>query len=174
MVVFIPGWLIALVTFPGVILHEYAHKIACEKSGLMVYEVKYFRLGNPAGYVLHEPPHTFGQALAISMFPLVVNTLAEVIVSIVLAFLDPYTRSPLGWFLVWLAISFGMHAIPSTEDAKSLYRYCKENWRVEKKAILGFPIAAIVYVLSLAKIIWIDLFYAIGVWSLVSMLFHVV
>jgi len=161
MVVFIPGWLIALLTFPGVILHEYAHKKAVEASGLTVYHVVYFRLGNPAGYVIHEPPYTFRQALAITMAPLLINTLAEVLTLLLLVFIP--STSLLGFVVWWLAISFGMHAIPSTEDAKVLWDYSRSNWRYEKKALLGFPIAGIVYLLSLAKVVWADLFYAIGV-----------
>jgi len=44
-------WLIALVTFPGIILHEWAHKFFCDRTGVPVYKTCYFRLGNPAGYV---------------------------------------------------------------------------------------------------------------------------
>jgi len=159
--ILIPGWLIALVTFPGVILHEYAHKRIAEAVGLQVYEVVYFRIGNPAGYVLHEPPHTFGQALAITMAPLAINTLAEIAALLLLKLIP--SGNPLSFLFFWLAISFGMHAIPSTGDAKALWNYSKSRWRYEKKALLGFPIAAIVYGLSLAKVIWMDLFYALGV-----------
>lgn len=60
--IIIPGWLITLVTSPGVILHEYAHKHVAMAVGLQLYEVVYFRIGNPAGYVLHEPPHTLGKS----------------------------------------------------------------------------------------------------------------
>lgn len=157
----IPGILVAVATFPGVILHEYAHKKVCELVGLRVFEVKYFRLGNPAGYVLHEEPRTFGQALAITMAPLLINTLSEIVVllfALILVQIDT-----LSLFLIWLAISFGMHAIPSSHDAKSLWLYSKANWRREKKALLGFPIAAIVYLLSLAQIFWADLFYALAI-----------
>ncbi|MEM4868717.1 MAG: metalloprotease family protein [Ignisphaera sp.] len=169
--IIIPGFLVALATFPGVILHEYAHKKACEWVNLTVYEVKYFRLGNPAGYVLHEHPHSFGQALVITMAPLLINTFAEILVFL----LAQIVRGDNALFLllIWLAISFGMHAIPSTGDAKVLWYYSKISWRYEKKAVLGFPIAAIVYLLSLAKMIWIDLFYALGVMWVVSELIKV-
>jgi len=54
--IIIPGWLIALVTFPGVILHEYVHKRVAMAVGLQVYKVVYFRIGNPAGYVYCTNP----------------------------------------------------------------------------------------------------------------------
>lgn len=168
MAVFIPGFLIAVATFPGVILHEYSHKKACEMVGLWVYEVKYFQLGNPVGYVRHAPPWKFGQALAITMFPLLINTFAEALALLPTIF---FREGFLFAFFIWLAISFGMHAIPSTKDAKSLWRYSRENWRYEKKALIGLPVAVIIYLLSLAKIVWIDLFYALGIaWAITSVL----
>jgi hypothetical protein len=50
---FIPGPVIAAITFPGVILHETAHLFFCKLFKLQVYNVCYFRFGNPAGFVLH-------------------------------------------------------------------------------------------------------------------------
>lgn len=55
---FIPGELISALTFPGVILHEWAHKLFCKRLGVKVLEVKYFQIGKKvAGYVVHEPPY---------------------------------------------------------------------------------------------------------------------
>ena len=53
----IPGWLISLVTFPGVVVHEAAHRFFCDVTDTPVYEVSYFRpRGKPAGYVIHGRP----------------------------------------------------------------------------------------------------------------------
>ena len=52
----IPGFLISLVTFPGVIVHELAHVVFCRLTKTPILSVCYFRLGNPAGYVIHERP----------------------------------------------------------------------------------------------------------------------
>ena len=49
---FIPGFLIAIVTFPGVIVHEAAHLFFCRWFKLEVYDVCFFRVGNPSGYVI--------------------------------------------------------------------------------------------------------------------------
>ncbi len=50
----IPGVLISLVTFPGVVIHELAHQLFCMLCGLKVYEVKYFQINNPNGYVIYQ------------------------------------------------------------------------------------------------------------------------
>lgn len=65
------------------------------------------------------------------------------------------------------------HAIPSTGDAKALWGYSKNRWRYEKEALLGFPIAAIIYGLSLAKVIWMDLFYALGIMFALNSVFRI-
>ena len=72
--IFIPGCLISLLTFPGVIVHEAAHQLMCELCGVAVLDVCYFRPGNPAGYVLHEPTRTPGQQVIIGVGPFFVNT----------------------------------------------------------------------------------------------------
>ncbi len=72
---FIPGWLLALVTFPGVIVHEIAHRFFCDVTDTPVYEVAYFRPGqNPAGYVIHGPAKNLRAGLLISAGPLLINT----------------------------------------------------------------------------------------------------
>ena len=45
-------YLYALITMPGVVLHELSHAFFCVFSGIKVHEVKLFRFGNPAGYVV--------------------------------------------------------------------------------------------------------------------------
>ena len=39
----IPGFLISFVTFPGVIMHELGHQVACWLSKVAVFNVKYFQ-----------------------------------------------------------------------------------------------------------------------------------
>lgn len=72
----IPGWFVALLTFPGVILHEWAHKSFCDYFRIPVFEVCYFRFGQrESGYVKHGEPKSFSQAFWISTAPLIINSL---------------------------------------------------------------------------------------------------
>ncbi len=72
--IFIPGPVIAALTFPGVIVHEAAHMLFCRLFGLAVLDVCFMRLGNPAGYVVHEPTERFGAAFLVGIGPFIVNT----------------------------------------------------------------------------------------------------
>ena len=57
------GKVVSILTFPGVILHEYAHKLACEYYGVPVYDVKYFSFKlDKDGWVVHAPPRDFNSA----------------------------------------------------------------------------------------------------------------
>ncbi len=159
--ILVPGWLVALLTFPGVLLHEYAHKKACEAVGLRVYRVAWFRVGRVAGYVIHEPPRSLWQALVVSTAPLFVNTVAEVIVVLVAGVVRP-TGLP-RYFLIWLAVSFGMHALPSTHDAKVLWVYARRAIRSNPLAIPALLLAGLLYLAALLRIMWVDLLYALAV-----------
>ena len=107
----IPGVIISIFTFPGVIVHEWAHKKFCEWFVVNVQTVKYFRIGNPAGYVLHDNPVTYKQTFWLSVGPLLINSL----ITILLGFITSQTikDSLLYNLSFWVAISIGVHSFPS-------------------------------------------------------------
>ena len=120
----IPGELIALLTFPGVIIHEAAHMLFCKWGRVAVLDVCFFRFGNPAGYVIHEEPRNFHTAFLISVGPFIVNSLLCILLCFP-AFVPVriFDRAdPISYFLLWLGLSIGMHAFPSTQDAKVLWQ----------------------------------------------------
>ena len=41
------NYVVRLCTFPGVVVHEWAHAQFCERLGVPVYEVVYFQLRDP-------------------------------------------------------------------------------------------------------------------------------
>lgn len=160
----IPGEVIALLTFPGVIIHELAHKIFCEITGVRVYEVCYFRLGNPAGYVRHEPVRGYNQAFLIHVAPFLLNSILAFVI-----FLFALHVIPEGYFqcfLGWLGISIAMHSFPSNEDANNLWSYSKRAWKEAPLALLGFPIVVLIKIANVLSIVWFDLLYAISLWVL--------
>lgn len=120
----IPGWLISLLTFPGVIVHEIAHQFFCRLAKVAVLDVKYFQLENPAGYVVHEVPEKTYQHLLIAFGPLFINTAAGAFIAFpaslpVFAF---GSSDKIDIALVWLGFSIVMHSFPSTGDAKAIWK----------------------------------------------------
>ena len=70
----IPGELIALATFPGVVIHELAHQLFCRLSRVAIFDVCYFRCENPVGYVRHEVPRTALHHASIALGPFMINS----------------------------------------------------------------------------------------------------
>jgi len=163
---FIPGFLISIVTFPGVIIHEAAHLFFCKRFRLRVYDVCFFRVGNPAGYVAHEQTSDFNALFFVGMGPFFINTLLCVVFCTA-AFLPVWElkiEDPFAYFFYWLGLSIGMHAFPSTVDLSHLW--AEAPGRAGKGnllAIISLPVIVVLYVLNFARVIWADLGYGIAV-----------
>jgi hypothetical protein len=169
--VMIPGIIIALVTFPGVILHEWSHKFFCDRAGIPVFEVKYFRLGNPAGYVRHGELTRYRDAFLITIAPFIVNSLAAMAMFALYVF---NIDSILNLLLLWLGVSFGAHAFPSGGDAKSLFEHSRHMWRNNPLALLGFPLVGIIALANLLRVLWFDFIYAVALFLVTLILVNAV
>ena len=172
---FIPGEFISILTFPGIIVHEFAHMLFCRLRKVAVLDACYFRIGNPAGYVVHENTGNFTTTFLISMGPFLVNTLLCLLICLPaympIKFFD--LEHPFSYFLIWLGVSIGMHAIPSNQDAENVYEQAREKvkeWNV--LALLSFPVVGLIYLFNILRVFWADLIYgvAIGI-GLPSLLF---
>jgi hypothetical protein len=163
---FIPGPVIALLTFPGVIVHETGHFFFCRLFRLAVFDVCFFRFGNPAGYVIHERTDNFKALFFVSMGPFFVNTLL-CMVFCTAAFLPVWelkTQDPLAYFFYWLGLSIGMHAFPSKDDLSNIWALAPEKAKHGNVlSVISLPLIAILYVLNYARIVWADLGYGIAV-----------
>jgi hypothetical protein len=160
------GWLIALVTFPGIILHEWSHKFFCDRTGVPVYKTCYFRFGNPAGYVIHGPADNYGKALLIATAPFLVNTVIAVISFLIAVII------PLGipaYILCWLGIAVAMHSFPSSQDANMLWGQAREAWH-NPLVLLSFPVIGLIKLGGLLRVVWFDLLYAVALLVLVMFL----
>lgn len=132
-------------TFPGVVVHEWAHKIFCQISGLHVMKTVYFRFGNPSGYVVHEVPKTYLQSFFVSTGPIIFNSL----VSISLAYAVSFLSHGSNWRIVflWLSFSIAAHAFPSEED---LHGASHDGLNSLKKGsslwpLIGFPLIGLMW-----------------------------
>jgi len=162
---FIPGFLITLITFPGVIVHELAHQLFCRYFKVPVFKVVYFQMGNPAGYVLHEAVKNKAQGMLISIGPFIVNTVVGAIISLpaALPVFTFHTAGPLDYVLIYLGVAIAMHAFPSRGDADVIWNSVKEKSTPLWIKIIGYPVVGLIYIGSLASFFWLDLLYGIGV-----------
>ncbi len=145
----IPNWLVSIVTFPGVIIHEFAHKIFCNITGVPVQKVRYWRLGNPAGYVIHDEPTHLYQTFFISIGPLIVNSA----VAIALAYVSLRVSTVLTGriILIWIGFAAGACAFPSDEDARNV---------LKKGGILIYPFFWLIWLANKLRFFYFDFLYA--------------
>jgi hypothetical protein len=170
---FIPGIVISILTFPGVIIHELAHFLFCRIRKVPVFDVKFFQLkASVQGYVIHAHPEDFLSTFLISVGPLIINTLLCLIICIPAAI--PFqafgVQSIQVLFFLWLGISIGMHAFPSTQDANILWT---EALKLVKKgnvlAILSMPLVVLIFIANIARFIWFDAIYGFAIGVLIPM-----
>lgn len=157
----IPGIIISILTFPGVIFHELGHQIFCRLTGVRVHEVKYFRLGNPAGYVVHEQPQRFTQSFFITVGPLISGTLFA------LAFFWLSSRFD-SLFFMWLGVSAGMHCFPSDSDNQLLSDETSKHIKTNIFAAIGYPFILVFFFANLLRFFWFDLIYALCLYAVAN------
>ena len=162
------GWAIAILTFPGIITHEWAHKFFCNIAGVPVYKTCYFRLGNPTGYVIHGSVPNYWQAFLIDTAPFIINTLIAFLLFFIAV---AYSSDIVTYILSWLGISLAMHSFPSNGDADNLWSHSKKALWKNPLALIGFPIVGLIKLTRLLSIIWFDLLYAIALLLLAIFLF---
>lgn len=157
----IPGPVISLISFPGVIIHEWAHKKFCEWTGVPVHKVVYFRFGNPAGYVEHGEPHAYRKTFWISFGPFVINTAGAILFGFLVGIM-PDSMRWLGIFFAWVAMSAGMHSFPSDHDTKHILSESKRSLKDGGSVFhyLAYPFFILFWIANKLKFFWFDVLYA--------------
>ena len=166
----IPGYIIALITFPGIIFHELGHEWFCKWTGVTVHEVCYFTFEGPGGYVIHERPEKFYQAFFITLGPFITGTLISLLIFILCklaALVHPWLESS----LLWLGISVAMHSFPSSTDANNLWAETNRNIAKNLWAIVGYPFVLFIYIANVLSFFWFDALYAGVLMALVRIFF---
>jgi hypothetical protein len=170
----IPGWLLALLTFPGIICHEIAHRFFCDVAGVPVYAVSYIRVRNPAGYVIHGPAENLKSAFLISIGPLIVNTLLCSLISfaavIPIFLLEAADAGIVPRVLLWVGISIGMHAFPSDTDMKNFTALVQDTGTRGLPHFIGKFFSGLFRLANALRFFWFDFFYAFVVASLLPWL----
>lgn len=171
----IPGWgrvqkILLVVTAFGVVIHELAHKEMVEDFGLRVRDHCYFQLDNPSGYVIHDEPRGYFATFAISTAPFFLNSaVAYTAFTIAGGILTSHPISDLSGLqvagviaLIWLGISSGVHAFPSSQDTKNIWQATKRRWW-NPIAILGIPIIVLLLFLDKTTALGSNYMFSAGI-----------
>lgn len=163
----IPGFLIALLTFPGVIVHEIAHRLFCDMAKVPVYEVCYVRVGNPAGYVIHGPVNGLWSAFLIACGPFFINSFLCMLIAfpavtpVWILHDSGSSMAIVHMFLLWLAISIGMHAFPSGQDLDNFHQQVKQTKGFNPLLVFSWILGVIFKIARLLSFFWFDAIYAV-------------
>jgi hypothetical protein len=164
---FIPGSIISTLTFPGVIIHEMSHRFFCDIEKIPVYDVCYFKAGNPAGYLIHAPTTKLRSSLLISIGPLIINTFVCSILTLSATFpltiLKVENSSFVFALLFWIGISAGMHAFPSNADIDNFIATVKNTQEGGGLLFLAKVFSYILKTANALRFFWFDLLYAFGI-----------
>jgi hypothetical protein len=158
----IPGFIISLLTFPGVIVHELAHQLVCWLLRIPVFEVCYFRLRvrGSVGFVRHGIPPTGWGSLLVGLGPLLINSIVGVVIAFPAA-IDWMLGVLHGWDIViaWLGVSIAMHSFPSTGDAASIWRAVNGPRNSFLEKMVAVPLVALIWIGAIGSIFWLDAIY---------------
>ena len=132
MMISIPGEIIALLTFPGVIMHEISHRLMCDIFKIPVYEVNYFNMGSKTvGYVKHHPTNNLAHTLWVGLAPLFFNSILCMLFTFPFNAALYITGESIPTFfntlLWWVGISLGANAFPSNQDIANALSIVEEN-----------------------------------------------
>ncbi|MGZ6251399.1 MAG: hypothetical protein ACXWL2_05185 [Candidatus Chromulinivorax sp.] len=167
MIIIIPKQLIALITFPGIILHEISHRFMCDIFNIPVYQIDYFALEEDSvGKVIHQKIYSYRKSFFIAMAPLFINTFIAMLLTIPLSICSstngiiPASSNFLINFLFkiisWMGFTIGLHAIPSNQDVNNL----KELAHTKTLKIFTYILIKIIAIFNIAFIgFWMRIFY---------------
>lgn len=138
--------------FPGIVLHESAHALACLALGVPIKKIKF--ISKSGGYVIHEDSKDY-KIIIISLFPFIFN----IFISLVCASLIKITNEPFYLFLlIWIGIGALFFCVPSDQDTdnsfdaiKRTYTKKQQWWMFLLKIIFSPFFLALIIILSLFK-----------------------
>lgn len=156
------------ITFPGVIAHEFAHAWACRRLDIRVHKVCYLRLGNPMGYVLHDPPEYAFQHIIVAVAPFFVSTLIALALSLAAcgfarAQAFPEVRDSVALAALWVSFACALHAFPSGGDADSLWDDVRSSGISLFGKLLLVPAVGIIRLAQAGTLLWLDVLFALAV-----------
>ena len=163
--------IVSLLTFPGVMLHEYAHAWACRRLGIRVLKVCYLRLGNPLGYVLHEQPASAVQHILVAVAPFFVSTATALAVSLLasLCAASPAAaefRDLVALSGAWLGFSLALHAFPSNGDGDALWQDVASPGMGLCAKLLLAPVVGLIRLGQAGAVVWLHVLFAVAVVAL--------
>lgn len=142
--------------FPGLILHEFAHALACVLLGSKVFHVTYWSA--KGGVVVHRRTRPLFSVI-ISLAPFFLNN-AFAVLFLSLAATTPDPLSVIVFY--WLAFSLAIYSLPSMHDLRSSMASLDHSLNLRRfgkgvinalLAVLWYPVVFVAYYLFLTPLL---------------------
>ncbi len=161
------GYLIRLLTFPGVILNTYILKLTCHFLEIKIEHLNYFSFDFEVknAPVIFETPTNYIKSFGLAILPfLAMSSIASIFFYICI-----YSIPSIHILFFWLGISIAAHSFPDTIIGKTLWT----NSILEIKegnfiALLGIPLVVIIYIAQFLHILWLDIIYGFILYMLIK------
>lgn len=142
--------------FPGLIMHELAHYVACVLAGSRVYKTVFW--SPRGGYVIHKRVRG-SSSIVISLFPFFFNNFLAALLLV-----DSFSNSDaiMGLLELWLAFSLAIYSIPSIPDMQNSVDALNRSYRAKRKAggmagllaLLSYPLFFVIHYLFLLPLLF--------------------
>ena len=162
----ITGLIVAIFTFPGIILRLIVSRLLCRYLDIPFFKVTYFEPNRPIGTSVFEPPRSPWTAIVLIFGPALANTLLGFLIGApaVFAFFT-YDETPLlsllDIFLVWLGVSLAVHSFPTFEHAKAIENTLQDSRNPGWVQWMGQFLSVFAYAGAVGSMFWLDVIYAL-------------
>jgi hypothetical protein len=164
--IWIPGIVITILTFPGFVMKTVARRFWCDLLGVPVYEAHYFK-----GTITHEKIDSPVRAALVVFAPLSLNTVLCAILLFPIVFSvflgstgqEGTIYSFFMSVLMWAGISIGMHALPTRTTINYYLESLPEHMRRGFVYSILFVTGQFFILIDFLKRFWLDLVYAVVV-----------
>ncbi len=158
------GYLVRIVTFPGLILDALINKATCNFLNIKVLKVNYLSVGASEA-VVHEKPERYSTVFSIAIIPFVAISL----IAIFIFYIGKNLTPAIGLLCIWLGISVAAHAFPNTKIGGLLWSMSiKEIKEGNYLAIIGLPLVIVIFVARILHVLWLDIIYGVVLFFLVK------
>ncbi len=153
----------ALLFFPGIVIHELGHFLACVLTGTRVRSVQW--VSSEGGFVVHDRPATLAGVL-ISVAPFLLNNALGIFLwmqALRLFSVDPL----LALVLAWAAFSLLLFCFPSSADGLNAFNGVKDSLA---RKILHGPVLERFLWLVLSPVLFLPALLIAGLLMLIEQL----
>jgi hypothetical protein len=153
----------SILTFPGIVVHELAHLIACRLVGVYIHDYKLFTLNDKThvGYVAHAKSKQVYKQFIIGMAPSFVPIFIFGLFRLVPV--EQYNFNEYSKLMLdWLYISILIHTLPSESDSDNVWKAATSRLTFSIFYTLYLPYVALMRLLNflntfffLGTILWL-------------------